>query len=114
MDSDLNDIIDEKAVEWFIRLRADNVTLNEKIAFNHWLEEDVRHSNAFYDICIIWEDEDLLRTLKKSAQKYNIAPKPRKKTFSSCPCCFSIACRRRFVEYAKTFGGRSDFGSRGA
>jgi transmembrane sensor len=81
LDSDLNDIIDEKAVEWFIRLRADNVTLNEKIAFNHWLEEDVRHSNAFYDICIIWEDEDLLRTLKKSAQKYNIAPKPRKKLF---------------------------------
>jgi len=78
LDADLNNSIDEQAVEWFIRLRSENVTLKEKWAFNQWLEEDTKHSDAFYEICVMWEDEGLLQSLQTAAKKHNIAPKPRK------------------------------------
>lgn len=81
MESDLNEDIDEQAVAWFIRLRADKVSRKDKILFNQWLEKSAQHRSAFYEICSMWGDEDFLQSLTESAKKYGIAPKPKKNRY---------------------------------
>lgn len=81
MESNLNDSIDEQAVAWFIRLRADSVSQQDKISFNLWLEKAAEHRSAFYEICVMWGDETLLQSLTDSAKKHGIAPRAQKKTF---------------------------------
>jgi len=38
-ESGLEELIDEQAVAWFTRLRADNVSRAEKSAFADWLQQ---------------------------------------------------------------------------
>ena len=81
MESDLNDNIDEQAVAWFIRLRADNVSNEDRKSFDQWLEQDAAHCRAFDEICVMWGDTDLLKSLRISAKSHGIAPKPKKKRY---------------------------------
>lgn len=78
LESELNDDIDEQAVAWFIRLRADNVTSEEKTSFLRWLNQADAHRDTFNEISKLWGDADLLQALGETAQKHRIAP--RKKT----------------------------------
>lgn len=79
MESNPNDSIDEQAVAWFIRLRADNVGQQDKARFIDWLEQAAEHRSAFYEICVMWGDEHLLQSLTDSARKHGILPAPQKK-----------------------------------
>lgn len=80
LESDINNDIDEQAVAWFIRLRADNVSREEKASFLIWLNQADLHRETFNEISKLWGDTDLLQALGETAQKHNIAPP--KKTLS--------------------------------
>ncbi len=85
MESDLNDNIDEQAVAWFIRLRADNVSNEDRKSFDQWLEQDADRCRAFDEICVMWGDTDLLNSLRITAKSHGIAPKPKKKRYYLSP-----------------------------
>lgn len=77
LESELNNDIDEQAVAWFIRLRADNVSSEEKALFLRWLNQADAHHETFNEICKLWGDTDLLQALGVAAQKHRIAPNKR-------------------------------------
>ncbi len=79
-ESGLDNDIDEQAVAWFIRLRAENVSSEEKASFLLWLNQADSHKETFNEISKLWGDADLLQALGDTAKKHNIAPK--KKTSS--------------------------------
>jgi len=74
LESELNHDIDEQAIAWFIRLRADNVSSEEKAAFLLWLNQADLHRETFNEIGKLWDDTDLLQALGESAQQQRIAP----------------------------------------
>lgn len=74
LEPELDSDIDEQAVAWFIRLRADNVSSQEKTSFLLWLNQDDVHRETFDEISKLWGDTDLLQALGDAAQKHNIAP----------------------------------------
>lgn len=74
LESGLDNDIDEQAVAWFVRLRADNVSSEEKSSFLRWLNQADAHRDAFNEISKLWGDADLLQALGDTAQKHNIAP----------------------------------------
>ncbi|MGZ4955057.1 MAG: FecR family protein [Methylobacter sp.] len=80
LETELDSDIDEQAVAWFIRLRADNVSSEEKTSFLLWLNQADLHRETFNEISKLWGDTGLLQALGESAQKHHIAPK--KKTSS--------------------------------
>lgn len=67
--------LDEQAVTWFIRLRAENVTSEEKASFLRWLNQDDTHRDTFNEISKLWGDADLLQALTETAEKHRIAPR---------------------------------------
>ncbi len=62
-ESGLEELIDEQAVAWFTRLRADNVSRAEKAAFADWLQQSPDHQKAFDEICLLWGDTALKQAL---------------------------------------------------
>lgn len=74
LESELNNDIDEQAAAWFIRLRADSVTSEEKTSFLRWLNQSDAHRDTFNEISKLWGDADLLQALGETAQKHHIAP----------------------------------------
>jgi len=80
LESGLNNDVDEQAVAWFIRLRADNVSGEEKASFLLWLNQDDLHRETFNEISKLWGDAGLLQALGQAAEKHRIAPQ--KKTAS--------------------------------
>lgn len=75
LESELNNDIDEQAAAWFIRLRADNISSEEKALFFQWLNQASTHREIFNEISKLWGDADLLQALTEVAQKHHIAPK---------------------------------------
>lgn len=71
LDADL----DEQAVTWFVRLRADNVTSEEKASFIRWLNQDDAHRDTFNEIGKLWGDADLLQALDDTVQAHRVAPR---------------------------------------
>jgi transmembrane sensor len=82
LEAEFNNAIDEQAVAWFIRLRADNVTGEEKASFLLWLNRSDMHRETFDEIGKLWGDTDLLQALAGTAQKHHVVA-PQKKTASS-------------------------------
>lgn len=68
-ESSLEELIDEQAVAWFARLRADNVSREEKAAFADWLQQSPSHQNAFDEICLLWGDTQLKQALGETGEK---------------------------------------------
>lgn len=119
--SNPDDNIDEQAVAWFIRLRADNVSQEEKEAFMQWLSLTDEHLRAFNEICDMWGDADLLKSLTNNAQQYGIAPtfKGKKKSAKRnimplalmiCVICFLVLFEPLTIfikaDYSSTLGER--------
>jgi transmembrane sensor len=74
-DSDFNeesgsgDLVDEQAAAWFVRLRAEDVADEEKAAFARWLAHNPAHQQAYADMCRLWDDAALKRTLSEAETK---------------------------------------------
>ncbi len=47
--------IADTAIEWFVRLRAENVTDKECELFVGWLNAAKEHQRAFTDVLIMWD-----------------------------------------------------------
>jgi len=103
LESDLNDNIDEQAVEWFIRLRADNVSNEDRKSFNQWLEQATDHRRAFDEVCAMWGDTQLLNSLRLNAKLYGIAPKRSKKRYINTRIPLALAACLALVV---SFGGQ--------
>jgi transmembrane sensor len=91
LDSDLNDNIDEQAVAWFIRLRAENVSKEERASFDRWLAQDAVHKAAFQEICTLWGDTNLLKSLSSQAKLQGITPKRRSKRYFKSTGILAVA-----------------------
>lgn len=76
-----SDIVDEQAVKWFVRLRADNVNKDDWVAFAQWLEQADEQRKAFSEICDMWGDTTLLKSLTLHAKTHDIVPKRQKKRY---------------------------------
>jgi len=68
-ESGLDELIDEEAVAWFTRLRADNVSREEKSAFADWLRQSPDHQKAFDEICLLWGDTGLKQVLSETGRQ---------------------------------------------
>ena len=44
------------AIEWFVRLRADDVSTNDRVLFVSWLRSERLHQRAFIEILNLWDD----------------------------------------------------------
>ncbi|MDD5275180.1 MAG: FecR family protein [Methylovulum sp.] len=67
--SELEELIDEQAVAWFARLRASDVSREEKATFADWLRQTPAHQQAFDEICLLWGDTQLKQALGEAEKK---------------------------------------------
>ena len=53
----------DTAIEWFVRLRAEDVTEVERNIFFEWLREARIHQQAFVEILHLWEDMSVVKEM---------------------------------------------------
>ncbi len=61
--SPVTDAMADRAIEWFVRLRAEDVTETERGTFFEWLREAREHQQAFVEILRLWEDMSVVREM---------------------------------------------------
>ena len=59
--SPVTDALADRAIEWFVRLRAEDVTETERRTFFEWLREAREHQQAFMEIIRLWEDMSVVK-----------------------------------------------------
>lgn len=57
--------IDEQASTWFVRLRADDVSFEERQEFDRWLQQSDAHAHAYNKIANLW---GMLKTPAQNVQ----------------------------------------------
>jgi len=62
-DLQVTDAMADRAIEWFARLRADDVCEADRLRFVEWLRDDRRHQVAFVEILNLWEDLTVVKSL---------------------------------------------------
>lgn len=85
------DLIDEQAAAWFARLRAENVTGEEKAAFARWLAQDFAHRQAFDEVSMLWGDARLKQVLSEAETKSTEFSRLKKKTRPSPRLLLAVA-----------------------
>jgi len=55
VNSSLPNVPIDEAIAWIARLRAHDVSADERSRFAEWLAKDVRHSAAFDEIVDLWQ-----------------------------------------------------------
>lgn len=58
------DALSKQAVEWFARLRANNITAAEQAQFKAWINTSALHQQAFNEINSFWEGSDFSNVLQ--------------------------------------------------
>lgn len=53
----------DRAIEWFVRLRAEDVTQTEREAFFTWLRVSREHQQAFIETLQLWQDAAIVKTM---------------------------------------------------
>jgi transmembrane sensor len=61
--SPVTDELADRAIEWFVRLRAEDITEAERGTFFEWLREARVHQQAFVEILRLWEDLSVVRQM---------------------------------------------------
>ncbi|MDO9105567.1 MAG: FecR family protein [Methylovulum sp.] len=61
--TELEELIDEQAVSWFVRLRSSSISREKKASFTDWLQQNPEHQKAFDEICLLWGDTQLKKAL---------------------------------------------------
>ncbi len=88
---DLDDSLDEQAIAWFVRLQAENVRKEDWRAFGQWLEQTDEHRKVFNEICEIWGNTTLLKSLGLHAKEHKISPKHHKKHYAISKISLALA-----------------------
>ncbi|GAB2190995.1 pyoverdine signaling pathway anti-sigma factor FpvR [Sessilibacter sp. MAH1] len=73
-DPDLYEQALDTASEWLVRLRSENVSEQDKIAFSTWLNTSPSHIHAFDEITDLWRltgqiDDELLASIEQAKPK---------------------------------------------
>ncbi len=55
--------VSDQAIEWFVRLRAEDVTISERDAFSNWLRASRTNQYAFVDILKLWRDLSVVKKM---------------------------------------------------
>ena len=55
MNESIPDELADEAIDWFVRLRADDVSQLERTQFFSWLRGDRLHQQAFVEILDLWD-----------------------------------------------------------
>ena len=55
--------IADKAIEWFVRLRADDVSQGERDLFYLWLQQARENQRAFVETLLLWEDLSVVKEM---------------------------------------------------
>lgn len=55
------DSIDDAALDWFLRLEGGAADEAELARFEAWRTADLRHDEAYREVCALWADADALR-----------------------------------------------------
>ena len=87
-ESGREDLVDEQAAAWFVRMRAENVADEEKAAFARWLAHDPAHRQAYADICMLWGDAALKQALSEAETKSPEISRLKKKRALNNGCCW--------------------------
>ncbi|MEF3076817.1 FecR family protein [Methylobacter sp. Wu1] len=96
-ESGSEDLVDEQAAAWFVRLRAENVADEEKAVFARWLAHDPAHRQAYADICMLWGDAALKRALSEAETKppeiscLKKEARPRQRLLLAMAACLALA-----------------------
>jgi transmembrane sensor len=53
----------DRAIEWFVRLRADDITEGERSQFFNWLQESRENQQAFVEALRLWDDLSVLKEM---------------------------------------------------
>ena len=61
--STVSEASSDAAIEWFVRLRADDVTDLERSRFFQWLRVKREHQQAFIETLRLWEDLSIIREM---------------------------------------------------
>ncbi len=64
--------VDDQAVQWFVLLRDDDATEDDRAAFTRWLAADPAHEAAWRSVERMWDGLDAIRTrpqLSKSSRR---------------------------------------------
>ena len=59
----VTDAIANQAIEWFARLRADDVSVEDRAGFVDWLRADRGHQIAIVEIINLWDDMTVVNKL---------------------------------------------------
>lgn len=62
--SPVTDEMADSAIAWFARLRADNVSSDDRSRFLEWLRSHRLHQHAFIEIVNLWEDLSVVKVLE--------------------------------------------------
>lgn len=57
------DAVAEQAMAWFARLRADDVTTEQRVQFVVWLEIEPQHKQAYQNVEAFWQHPDFTEVL---------------------------------------------------
>lgn len=53
----------DRAIEWFVRLRADDVSKGERSRFFLWLQESRKNQQAFVAALQLWDDLSVVKDM---------------------------------------------------
>ena len=59
----VTDEMADNAIAWFARLRADDVSTDDRVRFVTWLRGHRMHQKAFIEILNLWEDLVVVKML---------------------------------------------------
>ena len=59
-------VVDDAALDWFVRLRADRVDASERARFQAWLDDD-EHRRAFGRVVRLWRRLAIVRDIARAS-----------------------------------------------
>ncbi len=59
----VSEALSDRAIEWFVRLRANDVTDTERSTFFAWLREARENQQAFVETMQLWEDLSVVQEM---------------------------------------------------
>ena len=65
-ESPVTEAVSDRAIEWFVRLRGEDVTEDERGEFIQWLREARVHQQAFVETLRMWEDLSVIKEMNFS------------------------------------------------
>lgn len=69
------DALNKQAIEWFARMRANNVTAAEQAQFKAWINTSALHQQAFSEVNSFWEDVDFSNLLHDMPLSHEVPPR---------------------------------------